>query len=530
MRVGTRESELAMRQTHIFIDTLKASGFDGEIEIVPMRSSGDIDLKTSLDKMQGYGAFVRELDAALLDGSIDVAVNSMKDMPVDIPKGLCVPAVLKRADVRDVCIPCPLEELPMGATVGTSSIRRSAMVKKIRPDLNTEVLRGNVRTRMSKLDEGMYDAIILAKAGLDRLGVDRRMAPLDPEVFVPAPAQGAIALVCRSDDIDTMGPLSALNDKDTRTEVDLERRIMKAMGAGCSSPIGINVKVDDDTLHVNAVSHETGEPISYKGDIPVRYNDMHVNRITDILSGRGPGHVYLVGAGPGDFGLITVRGLELLKTAEVVVYDALADQSLLDYCPEAELVNVGKRSRNHIKTQDQINQILVDYGKRGNTVVRLKGGDPFLFGRGAEEAAVLRAENVPVTVIPGVSSSIAVPEVAGIPVTHRDLASSVTIMTGHGKEGSDGIDWASVANIPGTIVILMGMDNADEISKGLIKGGRSPDMPAAVITDGARPEQRAVVTTLEKLARMIREEDLRAPGIIVIGDVAKERETLGDLK
>ena len=145
MKIGTRESELAMKQTQIFLDTLKAIEPDILIEVVPMRSSGDIDLKTSLDKLQGFGAFVRELDAALLSGRIDVAVNSMKDMPVDVPEGLCVPAVLKRADIRDVIMPCPLDGLKSGSVVGTSSIRRAAILREIRPDLKTEVLRGNVR-------------------------------------------------------------------------------------------------------------------------------------------------------------------------------------------------------------------------------------------------------------------------------------------------------------------------------------------------------------------------------------------------
>ena len=454
MKVGTRESELAMKQTQIFIDTLKAIEPDVPIEVVPMRSSGDIDLKTSLDKLQGFGAFVRELDAALLSGKIDVAVNSMKDMPVEMPEDLCIPAVLERADVRDVCIPCGLDKLGSGSVVGTSSIRRAAIIKDIRPDLKTEVLRGNVRTRLSKLNNGDYDAIILAKAGMDRLGVDRKMVALDPEVFTPAPAQGAIALVCRTDDKGTKNLLSKLNDPKTRSEVDLERSIMKAMGAGCSSPIGVNAVLDGKRLKINAVSFETGKKISYKGEIRTDYSEEDLRSVVDSLSGKG--RVYLVGAGPGDIGLMTVRGLELLRSAEVVVYDALADSSLLDNCPNAELVNVGKRSRNHIKTQDEINQILLDYAKKGKMVVRLKGGDPFLFGRGAEEASFLRAAGADVTVVPGVSSSISVPEIAGIPVTHRDHASCVTIMTGHGKAGSDGIDWVQAATIPGTLVILMG--------------------------------------------------------------------------
>lgn len=530
MKIGTRASELAMRQTDIFLEALKASGYKEETEIVSMHSSGDLDLTTSLDKLQGFGAFVRELDAALLNGAIDVAVNSMKDMPVDVPQGLCIPAVLKRADIHDVCIPCGLDELPKGAVVGTSSIRRAAMLKEVRPDLKTDVLRGNVRTRLSKLDDGKYDAIILAKAGMDRLKVDRKMAVLDADMFVPAPAQGAIAIVCRSDDTETISIVSKLNDADTRMEVDLERRIMKAMGAGCSSPIGINAKARDGRICVNAVSFDTGSKTSFRGELRADYNEMDVAKIVRDLSGKKRGHVFLVGAGPGDVGLMTVRGLRLLESAEVVVYDALVHSSIMEHCtPDAEMINVGKRSRNHIKTQDEINHILADLGRQGKMVVRLKGGDPFLFGRGAEEALVLRGAGVDVTVVPGVSSSIAVPEVAGIPVTDRNFASSVTIMTGHGKAGSDGIDWVAAASIPGTLVILMGMDNAGDISKGLIEGGKSPGTPAAIVTDGARDRQRVSVTTLENLERTISEDGLKAPGIIIIGEVVRERERLGDL-
>ena len=529
MIVGTRDSELAMRQTEIFLEALKGIAPELRPEVKPMKSSGDIDLKSPLDKLQGFGAFVRELDAALLSGKIDVAVNSMKDMPVDIPEGLCIPAVLKRADIRDVCIPCSLDDLKEGSVVGTSSIRRAAIIRDIRPDLQTEVLRGNVRTRLSKLDSGKYDAIILAKAGLDCLGADRKCVPLDADTFIPAPAQGAIAIVCRSDDRDTVELLSELNDYETRCEVDAERRIMKMLGAGCSSPVGINARYDDGMLNINAVSFETGKKLSFKGRIPTRFTDGDCMDVVNALTGKPAGHVYLVGAGPGDMGLMTVRGMELLRSADVVVYDALADHSLMRECPNAELINVGKRSKNHIKTQDQTNALLVEYAKKGLKVVRLKGGDPFLFGRGAEEAAVLRKAGVEVSVVPGVSSSIAVPELAGIPVTHRDHASSVTILTGHGKEGTDGVDWVQAAKVPGTIVILMGMDNTEEISKGLMKGGRSPDMPAGVVTDGGMTTQRAEVTTLGNLHAMVTEKGLKAPGIIIIGDVVTERSLLGDL-
>lgn len=236
-----------------------------------------------------------------------------------------------------------------------------------------------------------------------------------------------------------------------------------------------------------------------------------------------------MGAGPGDPELMTVKGLRILRSADTVVYDALTDRSLLNECRGAELIDVGKRSSRHTKTQDEINRILTEHGMKGRTVVRLKGGDPFLFGRGAEEVRALREAGVSVSVVPGVSSSIAVPELAGIPVTHRDHASMVTFVTGHEKDGkASSTDWSRMPGY-GTLVVLMGMSNASSIADGLMKGGMSPDTPAAVTVNGSTPEQRTAVTTLKDLAGTIEREGLRAPGIITIGSAVSERDILGDL-
>lgn len=244
------------------------------------------------------------------------------------------------------------------------------------------------------------------------------------------------------------------------------------------------------------------------------------------------GKVYLVGAGPGDPGLFTIRGMELLRTADAVVYDALANPELLKECKEgAELIDAGKRARDHHLSQWQTNELLVRLASEGRTVVRLKGGDPFLFGRGAEEAEELRAAGVEVHVVPGVSSSISVPELAGIPVTHRDYASSVTFITGHEKDGREGdrVDWRALVNGHGTLVIMMGLGNAGRISSELVAGGMSPDMPVAVISRGSTPEQRVEVTTVAGLEAAIRDSGLEPPGIIVVGEVAAVRGRLGDL-
>lgn len=245
------------------------------------------------------------------------------------------------------------------------------------------------------------------------------------------------------------------------------------------------------------------------------------------------GAVYLIGAGPGDPGLITVRGKELLMEADVVMYDALANPELLALCKDGtDFIDAGKRGGDHHLKQWETNELLVKYAKEGKTVVRLKGGDPFLFGRGAEEAEELRDAGAEVHVVPGVSSSISVPELAGIPVTHREHASMVTFVTGHEKEDREGdrVDWKALADSHGTIVILMGLGNSEAISKGLMEGGMPPETPAAVITSGSTPEQRVETTVISKLAETISEKKMSPPGIMVIGSVVSVREKLGDMQ
>ena len=244
------------------------------------------------------------------------------------------------------------------------------------------------------------------------------------------------------------------------------------------------------------------------------------------------GKVYLVGAGPGDPGLFTIKGLELLRSADVVMYDALANPALLKECrPDAALIDAGKRARDHHLSQWQTNQMLVEKAAEGKIVVRLKGGDPFLFGRGAEEAEELRKAGAEVHVVPGVSSSISVPELAGIPVTHRDYASLVTFITGHEKADreTNRIDWRSLVSGHGTLVIRMGLGNAKHISEELIAGGMSADMPAAIISKGSTPDQKVVVTKVSELASSIADNSIEPPGIIVVGEVAKMRDILGDM-
>jgi uroporphyrinogen III methyltransferase/synthase len=227
--------------------------------------------------------------------------------------------------------------------------------------------------------------------------------------------------------------------------------------------------------------------------------------------------VYLVGGGPGDPGLITVRGAEVLARADVVVYDRLSVASLLDLAPPgAERISVGKAPGRASLPQAEINALLVERGKAQEVVVRLKGGDPFVFARGGEEVAALRAAGVPFEIVPGITSAVAVPAYAGVPVTHRGMASSFTIVTGQEGEAGVPVDWEAVARVGGTIAVLMGVAKREDIARRLMAGGLPADTPVAAVTWGTRPEQRTHRTTLGRLAG----EPIESPAVLVIGAVA----------
>ena len=241
------------------------------------------------------------------------------------------------------------------------------------------------------------------------------------------------------------------------------------------------------------------------------------------------GVVYLVGAGPGNVGLITVRGLELLQEADVIVYDRLVDDGLLAHARrDAELIFVGKSSGDHTIEQTEINRILVAKVKEGKSVLRLKGGDPFVLGRGGEEAEALVENHIPFEVVPGVTSAVAVPAYAGIPVTHRSKASSFAVVTGHEdptKEGSS-VEWKKLASSVDTLVCLMGMGNIEKIVAELAKGGKSSDTPVALIQHGTTPHQRTIVGTLATIVERAERARLKPPVVIVVGDVVALSERL----
>lgn len=244
-------------------------------------------------------------------------------------------------------------------------------------------------------------------------------------------------------------------------------------------------------------------------------------------------YVYLVGAGPGDEDLITLKGLRCIEKAEVILYDRLANSNLLKYKqPTAEVIDVGKAPDHHQYRQEEINQLLVSKAKEGKIVTRLKGGDPFVFGRGGEEAIALYEENIPFEVVPGITSAIAVPTYGGIPVTHRNVSTSFHVITGHEdptKENST-VNYEALAKLEGTLIFLMGVGHLKEITEKLIMHGKDKNTPAALIHRGTTARQKTVTGTLESIVEVAKNNDIKSPAIILIGDVVNLRPQLNWLQ
>ncbi|MBH0165591.1 uroporphyrinogen-III C-methyltransferase [Fictibacillus sp. 7GRE50] len=240
------------------------------------------------------------------------------------------------------------------------------------------------------------------------------------------------------------------------------------------------------------------------------------------------GKVYLVGAGPGDPGLITVKGLRCIQEADVILYDRLVNKELLSYAkPDCDLIYCGKLPNYHFMKQETINSFLVKHAQKGKVVTRLKGGDPFVFGRGGEEAETLAKSRIPFEVIPGITSGIAAPAYAGIPVTHRNMASSYAVVTGHRKKGEeDELKWESLANGIDTLAIYMGVANLGYICEQLTKNGKSKETPVALVQWGSLESQRTVTGTLDTIEEIVINEHIENPSMIIVGEVVRLRSEL----
>ena len=545
IKIGTRKSKLALIQTDIVKDKIKQAFPELEVEIVKIDTKGDQILDKSLTSFGGKGVFTAELEAELLSRQIDIAVHSAKDMPMDFPEGLGIGAVLDRADVRDTFVTTTgktLEELEPGSIVGTSSLRRELLIKEINPYVNIKLLRGNVQTRLSKLRDGQYDGIILAAAGIERLGYEKEEGLyyqyLDPDVFLPAAGQGILSVESRTEDAEMEEILAAIHSEKAECLLMAERAFLKTIGGSCNAPAAALCREENGEFSMRAMyvkdgihSKKTYMTVSAKDTVEGK-NKVEIATELGISVAHevNKGMVYLVGAGPGDEDLMTRKGLKLLREADVVVYDNLASSSLLNEVrDDAELIYAGKRSSNHHLKQYETNELLVKLALEGKNVVRLKGGDPYIFGRGGEEGQELREAGVDFEVVPGISSSYSVPAYCGIPVTHRDFASSFHVITGHEgnhKNGVSVLNYETLAKEEGTLIFLMGLKNLPNIVTSLIENGKDPATPVGVLQEGTTARQRVATGTLADIVEVVEREGIKTPAITVVGDVVSLRQVL----
>ncbi|MEL6870883.1 MAG: hydroxymethylbilane synthase [Pseudomonadota bacterium] len=254
IRIATRKSDLALWQANHVADLLRASPLVGDVELVPMVTKGDIILDRALNKVGGKGLFIKELEHAMLESRADIAVHSMKDVPAQMPEGFALATVLERADPRDAVVGSTLDELKQGAVVGTSSLRRSAQLKRLRPDLDIKPVRGNVNTRLAKLDDGEYDAILLACAGLQRLGMAERITEALPTTtMLPAVGQGIVGIECLDDADELKRVLRTLGSTTSELTIAAERAVADALDATCHSPLGVHAVQNGDQLELRAL-------------------------------------------------------------------------------------------------------------------------------------------------------------------------------------------------------------------------------------------------------------------------------------
>ncbi len=470
------------------------------------------------------------------------------------------------------------------------------------PEAEIKNIRGNVQTRLRKLDEGEYGAIVLAVAGLKRLGLEDRISRVfSPDEMIPAAGQGILCIQGRRGE--NYDYLEGFLDQDAADCAAAERAFTAYLNGGCSSPVAAYAEISGENMYVRGLYYDeetrrmavgsitgpkkkaaavgrqlaaqlksTGVTKGHGSCAVCTPNDGYEEKRDFGTPGRAgvhtsnngheekrdsctpgcagtrissdghevkdascpiskievcdtaayrEGRVWLVGAGPGDSGLFTQKGESVLAEAEVVVYDSLVGQEVLSRMPAgAEKIDAGKRAGNHHKSQWQTNEILAEEALKGKRVVRLKGGDPFLFGRGGEELELLTKYGIPYEVVPGVTSAISVPAYNGIPVTHRDFASSVHIITGHRRAGVGyDINFRALVEAGGTYVFLMGLAALGDLMRGLLDGGISPDMPAAVLQQGATSHQRKVLATVTTVEEAVAKAHLEAPAVIVVGEV-----------
>ncbi len=551
--LGTRGSELAVAQAQSIANEIEKKHPNITVELKVIKTKGDMILQKPLDKIGGKGLFVKEIESQLINGEIDFAVHSLKDMPSEQPKGLCLIYSGKREDARDVLVLSEdkgkntfdntivdsktvenkLNVISKNGVLGTGAIRRKIQINLLRPDVRFRPIRGNIITRMKKIDSESLDGAVLAYAGLNRLSLyDSRYYIFPCDEVVPAPGQGILALECRENDQKTLSILHELCDENTTRAAILERKFLEYVDGGCHTPTGAYAEVNGDDVAIYLFyASPSGDKI-YKHSWRGKYVDA-LNKVVKFAEDAKKtvepkkGIVYFIGAGPYDPELITLKGFNALQKADVVVYDYLSSPQLLEYVPKTcEKIYVGKKANYHVMKQELINELLLEKARDGKVVIRLKGGDPYVFGRGGEEAEVLVRNNIPFEVVNGITSAIAVPAYAGIPVTFREIARSFHVITGHDTKGYRKWNWEALSQLEGTLIFLMSMGRLKEIMNHLIEAGKDPNTPVAIIRWGTSSKQKTVIGTMADIYERSLKHGLTAPAIIIVGEVVNKRRIL----
>lgn len=529
IKIGSRASKLALIQAELVKEILEKEGLD--VEIIKISTKGDRIRDRKIDQINSKGVFVKEIEEALLEKKIDIAVHSLKDMPSNIDEKLIFVPALKAEDPRDVFVGKDIfkkmDDLN-NALVGTGSNRRICQGGNYFSNIKFRPIRGNVETRIGKIEKENLDGVILAKAGLIRAGFDKKINfDLDPHIFTPSPCQGILGIEIRKEDEDLFEIFKKHSDKNTQIRMEAERAFQKELGADCSTPMGIFTEIENDKITLTgSFAFNKNDKMTYEkvsGKISDRIN--LGKNLAKKLKNKSYKKIILAGAGIGAAENITLAVKKALDNSDVIIYDRLLNQEILEPYKNKDLYYVGKSMGDHILSQDEINQLMVDLAKSGKKVVRLKGGDPYVFGRGSEEALFIKENGLEFETLPGLTSGIVCLNTGGIPPTHRDVATSISFITGHRSKNKNE-DFKKYAKLPGSLVFYMGLKNLPNIIKDLIDGGMKKDKKIAIISNGSSPKQKVYTSTIEKVLEEIDLEKIKRPAIIVISDTIGLREYL----
>lgn len=529
IKIGSRGSKLALIQAGLVKEILEKEGLD--VKIIKISTKGDRIRDRKIDQINSKGVFVKEIEQALLEKKIDIAVHSLKDMPSNIDEKLIFVPALKAEDPRDVFVGKDIfkqmDDLN-NALVGTGSNRRICQGRNYFSNIKFRPIRGNVETRIEKIEKENLDGVILAKAGLVRAGLDKKINfDLDPHIFVPSPCQGILGIEIRKEDENLFEIFKKHSHRNSQIRMEAERAFQKELGADCSTPMGIFTEIDNEKITLTgAFAFSKNEKMIYErvsGKISDRIK--LGKNLAKKLKRKSYKKIILAGAGIGAADNITIAVKKALDQADAIIYDRLLNQEILEPYKNKDLYYVGKSMGDHVLSQDEINKLIVDLAKSGKKVVRLKGGDPYVFGRGSEEALFIKENGLEFETLSGLTSGIVCLNTAGIPPTHRDIATSISFITGHRSKNKNE-DFKKYAKLPGSLVFYMGLKNLPNIIKDLIDGGMKKDKKIAIISNGSSPKQKVYTSTIEKVLEEIDLEKIKRPAIIVVSDTIGLREYL----